>query len=52
MIIIFLFQFTLKKKDTREKIDIDKLNKEINVTVKKIDILRSEIDKIVEELSK
>ncbi|MBJ7540609.1 type I restriction-modification system subunit M [Streptococcus sp. SL1232] len=42
----------VEKEDTREKIDIDKLNKEINVTVKKIDILRSEIDKIVEELSK
>lgn len=41
----------VEKEDTREKIDIDKLNQEIEVTVKKIDILRSEIDKIVEELS-
>lgn len=39
------------KEDTREVIDIDKLNQEIGETVKKIDNLRAEIDKIVEELS-
>ncbi|HEK9684276.1 TPA: type I restriction-modification system subunit M, partial [Streptococcus equi subsp. equi] len=37
--------------DTREKINIDVLNKEIAETVKNIDRLRAEIDKIVEELS-
>ena len=41
----------VEKEDTREKIDIDQLNQEIKVTVQKIDLLRSEIDKIVEELS-
>lgn len=39
------------KEDTRDKIKIDVLNKEIAETVSKIDHLRSEIDKIVEELS-
>ena len=41
----------VEKEDTREKIDIDVLNKEIAETVAKIDHLRAEIDKIVEELS-
>ncbi len=41
----------VEKEDTREKIDIDVLNKEIAETVVKIDHLRAEIDKIVEELS-
>lgn len=41
----------MEKEDTREKIDIDVLNKEIAETVKNIDRLRAEIDKIVEELS-
>ena len=41
----------VEKEDTREKIDIDVLNKEIAETVTKIDHLRAEIDKIVEELS-
>jgi len=36
--------------DTREKIDIKKLNQEIKETVKKIDYLRNEIDKIIEEI--
>jgi len=36
--------------DTREKIDINELNKEIREVVKKIDFLRSEIDKIIEEI--
>ena len=40
----------VEQEDTREKIDIDVLNKEIAETVAKIDHLRSEIDKIVEEL--
>ena len=41
----------VEQEDTREKIDIDELNKEIAETVNKIDHLRAEIDKIVEELS-
>ena len=41
----------VEQEDTREKIDIDELNKEIADTVAKIDHLRAEIDKIVEELS-
>ena len=41
----------VEQEDTREKIDIDVLNKEIAETVVKIDHLRAEIDKIVEELS-
>lgn len=41
----------VEKEDTREKIDIVQLNKEIAETVKNIDRLRAEIDKIVEELS-
>ena len=41
----------VEQEDTREKIDIDVLNKEIAETVAKIDYLRAEIDKIVEELS-
>ncbi|MGV3126348.1 type I restriction-modification system subunit M [Streptococcus orisratti] len=40
----------VEKEDTREKIDIVQLNKEIAETVKNIDRLRAEIDKIVEEL--
>ena len=40
----------VEKEDTREKIDIDLLHQEIAVTVQKIDSLRAEIDKIVEEL--
>lgn len=41
----------VEKEDTREVIDIVQLNKEIAETVKNIDRLRAEIDKIVEELS-
>ena len=41
----------VEKEDTREKIDIVQLNKDIAETVKNIDRLRAEIDKIVEELS-
>ena len=40
----------VEPKDTREKIDIDKLNKEIGVTVSKIDQLRADIDQIVKEI--
>lgn len=41
----------VEKEDTREKIDIDVLHKEIAETVQNIDRLRAEIDKLVEELS-
>lgn len=41
----------VEPEDTSEKIDIDKVNKEIAETIVKIDQLRAEIDKIVEELS-
>jgi len=40
----------VEPEDTREKIDITKLNAEIQETVAKIDTLRSEIDKIVAEI--
>lgn len=40
----------VEQKDTREVIDIDKLNVEIKQTVANIDRLRSEIDKIVSEI--
>lgn len=40
----------VEAKDTREVIDITKLNEEIKETVAKIDNLRSEIDKIVAEI--
>ncbi|MDT7828381.1 type I restriction-modification system subunit M [Pricia sp. S334] len=40
----------VEPKDTREKIDIKVLNKEVEQTVKKIDKLRSEIDIIVKEI--
>ena len=39
----------VEQKDTREVIDIDKLNAEIKQTVANIDRLRAEIDKIVAE---
>ncbi|MBU5427857.1 type I restriction-modification system subunit M [Tissierella pigra] len=42
----------VEKKDTREKIDIAKLNAEITETVIRIDELRAAIDEIVKELSK
>jgi type I restriction enzyme M protein len=37
----------VEAKDTREVIDITKLNEELKTTVAKIDTLRSDIDKIV-----
>jgi type I restriction enzyme M protein len=40
----------VEMKDTREKIDINKLNAEIKETVAKIDKLRAEIDKIIAEI--
>lgn len=40
----------LEPKNTREKIDIKVLNKEVTQTVKKIDKLRSDIDAIVKEI--
>lgn len=40
----------VEAKDTREVIDITKLNAEIKTTVEKIDSLRIEIDKIVAEI--
>ena len=40
----------VEAKDTREVIDINVLNAEINKTVSKIDKLRAEIDKIIEEI--
>ena len=40
----------IEAKDTREKIDIIELNKEVAITVKKIDKLRNEIDNIVSEI--
>ena len=40
----------VEAKDTREKIDIVELNKEISTTVAKIDKLRAEIDNIVKEI--
>lgn len=40
----------VEAKDTREVIDIVELNKEIKATVEKIDTLRIEIDKIIEEI--
>lgn len=40
----------VEKEDTREIIDIEKLNKEIEEIVKREDILRKEINKIIKEL--
>ncbi len=40
----------IEAKDTRETIDITKLNSELKTTVSKIDNLRSQIDKIVAEI--
>ena len=40
----------VEAKDTREIVDINKLNSELKTTVSKIDNLRSEIDKIVAEI--
>jgi len=40
----------IEAKDTREVIDIDKLNEEIRQTVTKIDALRQDIDRIIAEI--
>ena len=40
----------VETKDTREIVDIKVLNQQIKATVSKIDVLRIEIDKIVEEI--
>jgi type I restriction enzyme M protein len=40
----------VEQEDTREKIDIVKLNKEIEEIVAREQILRSEIDKIIAEI--
>ena len=40
----------VEPKDTREVIDITKLNAELDATVQKIDKLRSDIDAIVAEI--
>lgn len=40
----------VEKEDTREKIDIDVLNKEIKEIVAKEQVLRDEIDKIIAEI--
>ena len=40
----------VEKEDTREKIDIQVLNKQIEETVKRIDELRASINEIVKEL--
>ncbi len=40
----------VEAKDTREAIDIKKLNEEIDQTVKRIDTLRAEINQIIKEL--
>ncbi|RPF43415.1 type I restriction enzyme M protein [Hydrogenoanaerobacterium saccharovorans] len=40
----------VEAKDTREVIDINKLNAELKTTVAKIDTLRAEIDKIIAEI--
>lgn len=42
----------VEAKDTREIIDIKELNAEIKKTVKKIDILRADIELIVKEIGK
>ncbi len=40
----------VEAKDKREKIDIEQLNKEVAITVKKIDKLRADIDAIINEI--
>jgi len=40
----------LEPKDTREKINIEELNKEVAITVKKIDELRADINNIVNKI--
>ena len=42
----------VEKEDTREKIDIVKLNKEIDEIVAREEVLRAEIKKIIEDIEK
>ena len=42
--------FNVEAKDTRVKIDIVELNKEVAITVKKIEQLRADIDNILKEI--
>ena len=42
----------VEKEDTREKIDIDVLNKEIDEIVARENVLREEINKIINEITK
>jgi type I restriction enzyme M protein len=37
-------------KEDKEEIDIDELNKSIKETIKKVDYLRKEIDKVIKEI--
>ena len=41
----------VEAKDTREKIDIEELNKSLETTVSKVNELRADIDTIVKELT-
>lgn len=40
----------VEAKDTHEVIDITKVNAEVAQTVKRIDVLRADIDKIISEI--
>ena len=42
----------VEKEDTREKINIDELNKQIDEIVAREDVLRTEIKKIIAEINK
>ena len=42
----------VEKEDTREKVDIGKLNKEIDEIVAREEVLRAEIKKIIEDIEK
>ncbi|WP_415635761.1 N-6 DNA methylase, partial [Pseudostreptobacillus hongkongensis] len=42
----------VEKEDTREKINIEELHKELKEVVAKIDVLRKEIEEIVETIEK
>ncbi len=46
----WMFLSYVEPKDTREKIDITRLNAELKTTVAKIDQLRADIDAIVAEI--
>ena len=42
----------MEQKDTREKVDIKKLNAELAEIVARENVLRKEIEKIIEEIEK